>query len=299
MIIECSPLHDQFWRAAKRKVEEFAMVDSKDSPIFGDGDNFHVYPTMSLSEIQQIEKKKSITLPDEFKSYLMHYGAGGAGPPAYNVINLRKAFARTTFDKPFVYKAHYSEDGIEDFSGLMYIGEDGCGTEFFIELKGQSVGQIYCNWGSVGADSSSGNIRDFYESWLDHTSSVIIRRQHELIQKLGTLTKAHNKHYTAEEYNNARAKIIKSNSTLFECRNCHYPVDYNRLTASSFISVLGVPVIIGSAGHYLYDSLWFYPAGFVIIIMVLAFISDEITSRPPSHCPACGAILTKPLKKIF
>ena len=305
MTIEYSPLHDRFWYYAKEKVELFSMVDTeKTQLIFGaraslsPGHDYHIFPTMSLDEIAQIEKDKSITLPAEFKSYLLKFGAGGAGP-AYGVVNLREAFANATFDRPFVYKKHYAEDGIEDFSGLMYIGTAGCGSDYFIELKGLSVGQIYCNWGDGGSDSDTGTIRDFYAEWLDNTSSAIIRHQHQKIQELEALTKANNNFYSIDEYNEAKTKIIESNATLFECHHCQYPVHYNLLTLFTWLSILGVPLIVGMIGDYLFDSWWwFYLVGLVVTIVTMALLSDEITSKPSRYCPACEASLTKPLKKI-
>ena len=303
MTNETTSFYDRFWARAQYKVGMLATYNKDESFVFGtkdtwEGDDYKILPAMSLSEITKIEKDKTITLPDEFKSYLLNYGVGGAGPD-YGIVDLKEAFIDAVFDQPFIYHEHYAEDGIEDFSGLLYIATAGCGTDYYIELKGETVGTIWCNWGSTGS-SKEGNICDYYASWLNASYASIISRQRQQIQELQDQTVINNTFYTVEEYDKARSEILdKPNGTLFQCSNCNYPVEYDRLTIASFLSVTILPILTGFAGSTIFDIAWYYLAGGVAIIAILtlALLKDEFTSKP-SNCLACKTALLKPLKKL-
>ncbi len=169
-------IYKDFWIEAKEKIRLFKELDDADL-VFGAntrgwGHKYKIHPVMSESEILTIEKEKSIFLPEEFRFYLSHFGAGGAGPD-YGVENFKETFKKTEFKKPFIYTELAKQTGdvcdnepIEDFDGLIYVGTAGCGTDYYLELSGQNIGMVWCSWGDGGCNSE-GDFCNFYSKWLD------------------------------------------------------------------------------------------------------------------------------------
>lgn len=178
--------YKDFWIDAKKKVRLFEKLDDADM-VFGAntrgwGHKYKIYPVMVEQEILTIEKEKNISLPEEFRFYLSFFGTGGAGPD-YGVENFRETFKKTEFEKPFVYTELSKQTGdicdnepIEDFEGLIYVGTAGCGSDYYLELLGENIGMVWCNWGDGGCNGE-GNFCDFYSKWLEKVELGLKRYQ--------------------------------------------------------------------------------------------------------------------------
>ena len=185
-----------FWLSAKEQIKTFKELDDADL-VFGArtrgiGHNYEVHHPLTSQQIQTIEKDKNITLPDEFRDYLLYFGAGGAGPD-YGIKNIKETFKTTIFDNPFIYTEASKETGdvldnepIEDYDGLLYLGTAGCGTDYYIELLGKNIGTVWCSWGD-GGTNSEGNLCDFYTQWLIKVETGLTR-YHQL-KTLGSRSK--------------------------------------------------------------------------------------------------------------
>lgn len=194
--------YKQFWLEARKTIRRFKYLDDSDV-IFGaralryhppKGHNYKIDPVMKPSEIDAIEAKFNISLPEELKDYLLYFGAGGAGPD-YGVKNFRHSFETFSYDKPFVTPSidkYGDNDPIEDFSGLIYFGTAGCGADYYLELVSENIGEVWVTWSSGDSCTKLGNFIDFYSNWLEESEKILKEYQNKQINN-GFLSKL--RHY--------------------------------------------------------------------------------------------------------
>lgn len=73
--------------------------------VFGSqAHGFHTYPTLSEKAVGKFEARHRVTLPPEYRGFLIHVGNGGAGP-AYGLFKLGE------MDDGFDYKTWTENDG--------------------------------------------------------------------------------------------------------------------------------------------------------------------------------------------
>ena len=174
-----------FWLYAKKKIAKFKKIDDI-KLIFGVetrnfGHKYQILPTVTDKEILAFEANNGFELPLEYLTFLQTFGAGGAGP-YYGIYDFRKRVLPRIFLKPFPYTTTFTfsddvtdDEPIWDYDGLAFIGEAGCGADFYIELNGSNPGQIWCSWQEEC--SIQGSFLDFYNTWLEKTDLQLNRYQ--------------------------------------------------------------------------------------------------------------------------
>ncbi len=175
----------EFWQALPEKLEKFARLDDAElvfgARTRGGGHQYRRLPVVTEKELNDFENRNGLEIPVEYKTYLQTFGAGGGGP-YYGIYDFREYVYPNTYPdpNPFTEEVYYDDaegddDPIWDNPGIAYIGEQGCGTVFGIELSGNSPGLIWTDWAE--ALSPEGTFLEFYRKWLNKVENGLERYQ--------------------------------------------------------------------------------------------------------------------------
>ncbi|MEU3664492.1 SMI1/KNR4 family protein [Streptomyces sp. NPDC032940] len=84
---------DQWWVGVRQRVEA-AGAGPFGSKVFGAlGHQWIVEDPLTQSELAELEDQTGVRLPEEYRTFLLHVGAGGAGP-AYGLFPVRRVQGR-------------------------------------------------------------------------------------------------------------------------------------------------------------------------------------------------------------
>lgn len=196
-----------------QKLKDLKKLD-KDFLCFGAYKHrYKLNPKLSESEIAQFEEDHNITLPEEYKAFLLHIGNGGAGP-YYGLEKLEnglyidldyknenekiKLSEPFPFTKPWNLIAESFEKDISDeayteleneyfddkwINGLLRVSNYGCGIFMNLVVTGEEYGNIWvdnrCNDGGLCPDpffdqEGRTTFLDWYELWLDKELKKLI-----------------------------------------------------------------------------------------------------------------------------
>ncbi|MFI9273445.1 SMI1/KNR4 family protein [Kitasatospora sp. NPDC052896] len=76
-------MDDQLWVGVRERVEALAGVPTQAGrhPVFGPGGHgFRLDPVLSPAAVVEVEARIGVELPQEYRTFLLQVGAGGAGP---------------------------------------------------------------------------------------------------------------------------------------------------------------------------------------------------------------------------
>lgn len=195
----------------------------RDNEDFSSADNPHTYfssryryqlgPCLEESNIRSIEKQYRLTIPDDYRRFLIEVGNGGAGP-AWGLYSIEEGFKKLEFElknipnffeRPFPHTTTWEEpdeacgeDNLDQATGSLPICNFGCAIDFILVLIGPEQGNIWmddratCNgiapltkvdgkiyWPYYETAPSSGTHVDFYtwyNTWLDKEISGLNSR---------------------------------------------------------------------------------------------------------------------------
>ena len=125
--------------------------------IFGaSGHRYKSLPVISESDLRNREKKFGVTLPEDFRAFLLQVQNGGAGPN-YGLIPL--VMSDTT----------------------LYLCSEGCEFYTFIKLKGQNHGSIWTS-GDLKSYFLKKSFFEWYIGWLK--ASLLVISRDDLVQQV-------------------------------------------------------------------------------------------------------------------
>ncbi|MGO1055874.1 SMI1/KNR4 family protein [Crossiella sp. CA198] len=105
--------------------------------------DYALHPVLSEAAVADFEAQHGITLPEDYRTFLLQVGNGGAGPD-YGVYPLADTEPSST--------------------GTLEIAEIGCGHYHHLVLTGPSRGRIWLDQDS--GEGSAANFHDWYLAWL-------------------------------------------------------------------------------------------------------------------------------------
>lgn len=192
----------------KNKLDRLKESD-QDHEVFGsDVHKYNLNPTKTEEELKKFEADNLITLPEEYRAFLLNVGNGGAGPyyglePLENgrEVDLDDMNGNDLIDlsKPFQFTQHWNVEfeemdddnfeavehqKIENYydnkfiNGLLRISNFGCGVSMNIVVNGMEKGNIWvddrANESGLFPDpyfdiKDKITFLDWYELWLDRS----------------------------------------------------------------------------------------------------------------------------------
>lgn len=192
----------------KTKFRELKTMDEK-LHIFGANvHKYHLNPVLDSHEISDFESKYQVTLPPDYKAFLLNFANGGAGPyygveafenVLFDDLDYKRADSLLNPSLPFphskawneVFEASVDPDENEEeyerqyeifsqhlMDGSIAICNYGCGVSLHLIVNGDEYGQIWTD--DRGSDAGIypsyelGNqmrisFLDWYELWLDNS----------------------------------------------------------------------------------------------------------------------------------
>ena len=137
---------------------------------------------LSETAVADFERGYRISLPTDYRQFLLQIGNGGDGPPVFGLCALGAIPA--DFDaappdlaKPFPFKRPWIwEDGetspegtrLDVYCGIIILGTDGCGQYWALVVRGPDSGKIWM-LADVGITHTIPKMTfiEWYEAWLD------------------------------------------------------------------------------------------------------------------------------------
>jgi hypothetical protein len=151
--------------------------------------------TLSESEIIAFESNHRVSLPEDYRNFLLKIGNGGDGPPYYKWLPLGKASGDSNeiekeiwegfiyINKEFPYSESWcwEDQESEDFEkkiesayfGSVMLGTDGCGMNWLLIVTGESHGEIWqiSDAGIIRCEPKM-NFTEWYEYWLENEENT-------------------------------------------------------------------------------------------------------------------------------
>jgi hypothetical protein len=177
--------------------------------VFGASDHRYVLNScLSERQVRKMEARYGITLPEEYRRFLLLMGNGGAGP-AYGLFSLEQSLAHSLddvrlFREPFPHVQAWNLkpedlglDGDRDYGafdeayfkdgyaqGALQICHEGCGYYFLLVIVGSERGHMWFDGRasdggifplSAPPDNSDERLSflDWYERWLDQSLAEV------------------------------------------------------------------------------------------------------------------------------
>lgn len=132
----------------REREKERGQADEQAHEMATDEDPYALRPPLDPVAAAALESEHNITLPDDFKAFLMTLGDGGAGPSYYDCFSLEQAFAESRktiygFDEPFEPPESTDDMVDEAAPGMLLVGYEGCSYYTGLVLTGPEAGSIW------------------------------------------------------------------------------------------------------------------------------------------------------------
>ena len=139
-------------------------------------------PPLTEAEVGGFERSNGVSLPPDYREFLLRVGDGGVGPPDYGLCALGKMpsdfdFASPDLSRPFPFTQPWVwEDGdtssegerADAYRGVVILGTDGCGQYWALVVSGPDFGKIWM-LADVGIQPTTPRMTftEWFEAWLD------------------------------------------------------------------------------------------------------------------------------------
>lgn len=182
----------------KSKVDQVRQRDPEREVFGSDSHEYEWDDPVNMEEVFRFEEHHNITLPAEYKAFITTLGNGGPGSyggagPFYGIYQLgdfgylehaskymsatciidstlteAKWKLLTAFTEQFDSDSEaYNRSYNKLFSGLMFIGTQGCNFQTMLILNGRDAGRIAYIDQDLQQPIIKQGFLDWYENWLD------------------------------------------------------------------------------------------------------------------------------------
>lgn len=199
-------MYKQQLERISEKLQNLRSLDAEMSLFGAENHEYVMERVWTPEEITGFEQKWKITLPEEYRAFLLHIGSGGAGPyyglekpenGVYAVIGYDNELNAISDPFPYLEAWNWEVDWYDDSkeeeewealdhdyhdpkrsAGLLRISDFGCGISMNLVLNGPCSGEIWtddrANRSGIYPDHYFGNTErlrflDWYELWLDRS----------------------------------------------------------------------------------------------------------------------------------
>lgn len=188
----------------KNKLSLLVSLDNDYKNFGSESHRYQFNSCLTQSEVQAFEAKYNITLPEDYRNFLLEIGNGGAGP-GYGLFKLEEALEEA-INKPFPLKEAWNDLDLEGKTyisrswsqGTITIATYGCGIDALLVITGEQREKIWiddrCSDGGIypcslgfcdyfhGSEPEEFSSEDqalsfyvWYEDWLDRSLEMMSR----------------------------------------------------------------------------------------------------------------------------
>lgn len=167
------------------KLLRLKQMDDGLSFFGAESHRYELNPRASESVVTTFEDKFGVTLPEEYRAFLLRIGDGGAGP-YYGLYALRHSYEEMGWiepgdiRKPFPLDRSWNEDGEPEEcydlpaeanvrDGCIMLSHHGCGYWSFLVVTGGERGKVWNDFTTAdgGLHPTGKGFVEWYEWWLD------------------------------------------------------------------------------------------------------------------------------------
>ncbi|MFF8916670.1 SMI1/KNR4 family protein [Streptomyces sp. NPDC015032] len=125
--LSCVPMTTVDWSGVRDRVLSLGKAPGADEVFGSEGHQWVLEDPLSPQELLEVEEQMAVELPEDYREFLLHVGAGGAGP-SYGIFVLKKTATEgwrwfndgrglvdhSRIGKPFPNPLHASADDLQD-----------------------------------------------------------------------------------------------------------------------------------------------------------------------------------------
>jgi hypothetical protein len=164
------------WRGIRRKLFIRRVFDPMLMNFGAEEHRYRLRAPISMGALLTFESRHGVTLPDDYRQFLLQAGNGGAGP-AYGLLPLGDELVWGDLAKPFALTEAWNEDdgsavddGIPDGyrDGCLLLCDLGCGYFSFLVVTGQAAGSVWEDYTCAdgGIQPTGETFATWYTQWL-------------------------------------------------------------------------------------------------------------------------------------
>jgi hypothetical protein len=229
-----------YWIEARQRIAKMRRIDRLNKLVFGsNGHKYEILDPVSEKRIHEFELRNGVELPDEYRSFLTVFGAGGAGPD-YGIYDFSYV-EPVSVKQPFHLTDSQEwpdddDDPMWDLPGLLTISTSGCAIDWSIEVNGPQPGTMWVDAGPRDKLVRCDSFGVWYGKWLDRIETGL--------QKYTVIS-----------------KLIASRATILQIiEGCGIEPTYFKRDGRTYIRFQGVPGRIRPKGDYVasfdIDTCW-------------------------------------------
>lgn len=190
----------------RRQLADLAAAERYQPPHRRRPDGYRLNPPIDPEELDQLETRWGVTVPEPYRSFVLELGDGGPGPGPCGLFRIDRSnlgrdydeaeLDRTFFATPWPHRGTWNdhasvtsqtpddEDYLDYFSprwvtGSLNISHQGCGYMIRLVVTGDARGQLWedarCSDGGLlplGCDFG-----EWYMTWLAQTTRSVMPRE--------------------------------------------------------------------------------------------------------------------------
>jgi SMI1 / KNR4 family (SUKH-1) len=164
------------WRRVRLRLLFRRLLDPGLGVFGADAHRYRLNPPVTIEQLRDFESLHSVTLPSDYRQFLLEAGNGGAGP-YYGLLSLDASPVYGDLAKPFALTEAWSmadckepEDEVPSAyrDGCLAISEHGCGYWSFLVVTGVAAGTVWDDFtcGGTGIHPTGLPFAKWYLKWL-------------------------------------------------------------------------------------------------------------------------------------
>ena len=169
------------WEEVLDKLARLKAIDRQCQAFGSKTHRYVLRPVLSLAEVERVEQRLGVRLPEALRRFYLEAGDGGAGPNygLLSAASLRDYHANHQY--PGIEKIREAaEDPSEDYfeapkealAGLVVVIEEGCGHETCLITSGPLSGNVVHVSNEGFVEETTEKLVDHYQQWLDRELSL-------------------------------------------------------------------------------------------------------------------------------
>jgi hypothetical protein len=155
--------------ALERTLAALAAADPDHAQFGAARHHYELAPPLAAETVARIEARAGVSLPDDYRSFVLEIGAGGAGP-FHGLLPPDNEAQLAGVKGPFPYAERWMPRGDEspDLRGVLTLAHVGCGYASFLVVDGPSRGEVWADRGPAdeGLVRTHPSFTAWYSGWI-------------------------------------------------------------------------------------------------------------------------------------